>query len=226
MRQIKFTTPLILLALAGPAAAQDGSLLYREAPTALTGPALTMQTGSFIYRELPPNARLKHLEVHDIVTVIVDYRTRIISEADVQSRKTSNLKMVLSDWLRFDGKNVKPAPQSDGDPTVGGTNNAQYRAQSDLDLNDSMSFKIAAEVVDVLPNGSLVLEGTSDVHNNEEHWQLALTGVVQRESIQPDRTVTSESIFDLKIVKREVGQVRDGYARGWAGRIWDKYKPF
>lgn len=193
---------------------------------AAEGPALTLQQGSFIHRQLPPNARPRQLQVHDIITVIVDYRTRMISEADAQSRKTSNLQMVLSDWLRFDGKNIKPAPQSDGDPTVAGTNNAQYRAQSDLENNDSLSFRMAAEVVEVLPNGSLVLEGTSEIRNNEEHWQLSLTGIVQREAIQPDRTVASDSIYDLKIVKQEVGQVRDGYARGWAGRIWDKYKPF
>lgn len=218
----------IALLLATPTAAalgQEGSLLHGAAPVD-NGAPLTLQTGSFMYRELPPNARPRQLQVHDIITVIVDYRTRMISEADAQARKTSNLSMVLSDWLRFDGKNIKPAPQSDGDPTIAGTNNSQYRAQSDLENTDSLSFRMAAEIVEVLPNGSLVLEGTSEISNNEEHWQVALTGVVQRESIQPDRTVTSDSIFDLKIVKREMGQVRDGYARGWAGRLWDKYKPF
>lgn len=213
-----------LTAAAPTASAQDGVLLR---PTAEQAPQpLTLATGSFMYRELPPEARPSELKQHDIITVIVDYRTRMLSEGDAESRKTSSLNTVLQSWLRFDGKSVKLAPQTDGDPRVQGTYNSQYRAESDVELRDSLTFRIAAQIVEIRPNGNLYVEANWSIQNNEERWRIFLSGEVRRESIQPDRSVSSDAIVNLDIVKKEEGQVRDGYARGWFSKWYDKYKPF
>lgn len=215
---------LILLAVvAAEASAQDASLLQQPV---VSPEGLTQQNSSFIYKELPPAARPRELQKNDIITVIVDYRTRMLSEGDAESRKTTSLLAVLTDWIRFDGKSIKRAPQNDGDPSVGGTYNSQYRAESDVELRDTLTFRIGAKIVDIRPNGNLVIEAHWNIRNNEEHWRISLTGVVRRESIQPDRTVSSDAIAELDVVKKEMGQVRDGYARGWAQRWYDKFKPF
>jgi flagellar L-ring protein precursor FlgH len=221
-------TGLCIGCVASVASAQDSSLLLTppQGATQEGEQPLSLQTGSFIYRELPPNARARELQLHDIVTVIVDYRTRMLSEGDAENRKTNSLNAVLSSWIRFDGKSLKPAPQSDGDPRIAGTYNSQYRAESDVELRDSLTFEVAAEVIEVRPNGNLYIEGNQTIRNNEEEWKIFISGEVAREAIQPDRTVNSKSIAKLDIHKEEMGQVRDGYARGWFNKWYDKYKPF
>ena len=209
--------------LSNAARAQDGSLLAPQAPAPQS---LSIDEGSFMYRELPPEARSGELEQHDIITVIVDYRTRMLSEGDAESRATKNLTAVLSSWIRFDGKSVKPAPQSDGDPRIAGTYNSQSRTESDVELRDTLNFRIAAQIVEIRPNGNLYIEANWSIQNNEERWRIFLSGEVRRESIMPDRTVSSDAIVNLDIVKKEEGQVRDGYARGWFSKWYDKYKPF
>jgi flagellar L-ring protein precursor FlgH len=218
---------LLALWAAAPSAAQDSSLLL-TAPvtTQLESQPLSLEEGSFMHRTLPPNARQRELQQHDIITVLVDYRTRMLSEGDAENRKTSSLTAVLSSWIRFDGKSIKAAPQNDGDPRIAGTYNSQYRTESDVELRDSLNFRIAAEIIEVRPNGNLYIEGNQTVQNNEEQWRIFISGEVSREAIQPDRTVSSESIVKLDIRKEEVGQVRDGYARGWFNKWYDKYKPF
>lgn len=206
--------------------AQDSSLLHAAPQTQAEQQGMTLQTGSFIYRELPPNARPRELLKHDIITVIVDYRTRMLSEGDAEIRKTNSLNAVLSSWIQFDGKNLKPAAQNDGDPRIAGALNSQYRAESDVELRDSLTFEVAAEIIEVRPNGNLYIEGNQTIQNNEEEWRIFISGEVDRQSIAPDRTVSSKSIAKLDIHKQEVGQVRDGYARGWFNRWYDKYKPF
>lgn len=213
----------VLAMTAVAAQAQDSSLLLQP-PRAVQPQSLA--TGSFMYRELPPEARLRELKERDIVTVIVDYRTRMLSEGDAEQRKTQSLNAVLSSWIRFDGKSVQNAPQNNGDPRIAGTYNSQNRAESDVELRDTLNFRIAATIVEIRPNGNLYIEGNWSIQNNEEQWRIFLSGEVRRESIQPDRTVTSDAITDLTIVKKEVGQVRDGYSRGWVSRWYDKYKPF
>jgi flagellar L-ring protein precursor FlgH len=207
--------------------AQDSSLMLAPAQSDPQQPQpLSRQMGSFIYRELPPNARARELQLHDIITVIVDHRDRMLSEGDAENRKTNTLNAVLSSWIRFDGKSIKAAPQTDGDPRVAGTYNSQYRAESDVELRNSLTFEVAAEVIEIRPNGNLYVEGNQTIRNNDEEWTIFISGEVAREAIQPDRTVSSKAMAKLNIDKDEVGQVRDGYARGWFNKWYDKYKPF
>ncbi len=218
---------LAAFALSDRVVAQDGSLFHHPVQTKQgTPPGLSLQNTSFLYRELPPEARPRELQINDIVTVLVDFQSRFLSEADAQSRKRANLTAVLADWVKIDGGALKPAPQNDGDPTISGTLNSQYRVQSDVELSDALSFRMAAKIVDIRPNGNLVIEGHQTIRNNEERWRISLTGVVRREAIQADRTVSSDAIYDFDVDKEEIGQVRDGYARGWLSQWYDRYKPF
>lgn len=223
LRSVGVVTALVLLGTVHSVSAQDGSLFLQpiQSPT-----KLTLENSSFVFRELPPESRPRQLQAQDIITVIVDFRSRFLSEGDAQNRRRMNLTAVLADWIKLDGGALKPAPQADGDPKVSGTLNSQFRTQSDVDLRDSLTFRIAAKIVDIRPNGNLVIESHQEIRNNEERWRISLTGVVRREAIQADRTVSSDAIAELSIDKEEMGQVRDGYARGWFTRWYDRFKPF
>jgi flagellar L-ring protein precursor FlgH len=205
--------------------AQDASLLLVP-PSPQQAGQLTLENSSFMYRKLPPEAEMRELKINDIVTVLVDYRASMMSEGDAEARRTASLNAVLTDWLKFDGKDLIPAPQGQGDPSVRGVLNSQYRAESELELRDSLTFRIAAAVVDIRPNGNLVIEARREIRINEEVWQQSLTGVVRRQSIGPDRTVRSDEVAELRIEKRERGFVNDSYSRGWFARWYDKWKPF
>ena len=210
---------------ASAALAQDSSLLL-EPVRSQQQQALTMENGSFMFRELPADHRPREVQLHDSLIVIVDYRTRLISEGDAEQRKNSFINQALTSWLAFDGKSIRLAPQTAGDPRISGINNSQYRAESDLELRDALSFKIGAEVIDIRPNGNLYIEADWEVENNEECWKTFLAGEVSRDSIQPDRTVTSESMVRLRIKAKQVGMVREGYERGWFSKFYDRYKAF
>jgi flagellar L-ring protein FlgH len=205
--------------------AQDASLLL-----APQGPPPvdqhTLANSSFIFRKLPPESENRELQINDIVTVLVDYRSSMLSEGDAESRKTASLNAVLADWLKFDGKDLYPAEQNRGDLAINGSLRTQFRTESEMELRDSLTFRIAAAVVDIRPNGNLVLEARREIRINEEVWLQSLTGVVRRQSIGPDRTVRSDEVAELRIEKREKGFINDAYTRGWFTRWYDKYKPF
>lgn len=220
-------TVLLLLTLcaAATAAAQDSSLMLSP-PPGEESDAPSLENCSFIYSPLPPEAQIRTLALHDIITVLVDYRSTMLSEGSGELRKTGSYNSTLTDWLAFDGKSIFPAPQRRGDPTIGGQLNSQLRAESDLEAREALTFPIAAQVVDIRPNGNLVIEGRRRIRINEEVWMTYLTGSVPRQFIGPDRTVRDTSIADLRIEKYEEGAVRDGYERGWLQRLYGKYKAF
>lgn len=233
----KSTIQLALMLLASPlawltvtASAQEGSLMVQQQQRADDGSLLppgplSLEDTSFLFKPVPPEAQ-REVRVNDKIIVIVDYRTAMYSDGTTRSRKTANFNAALLDWVGFDGRDIFKGPQTRGDPTIAGQLNSQMRAQTELELEDSLTFKIAATVVDIRPNGDLVIEAHRQVRNNEEVWMQSLRGVVARQFVNPDRTVRSDAIAELAIDKREMGQVRDGTNRGWLGRWWGKYKPF
>lgn len=213
---------VVWCAMADVTFAQDSSL-YLRGPVVDPRLPLTLENGAFLYRKPEP---IPELKLHDIVTVVVNLNSRVLSDGEVESRKRANLDAVLSDWIVFKGLSVRPDPQSDGDPRIAGQLNSQFRAESELELRNALTFTIAAEVIDVRPNGTMVVEGRQTARNNEEVWELSLTGIIRREDVTPDNKVLSEDVAQLQVFKREVGHVRDGYRRGWFQRFYDFIQPF
>ena len=210
---------LVLAAIAADASAQSGSL-YKKA--ARNRP-LTAKEASFIYQELEPP---KEFRLHDIVIVSVDENTRVLSEGEMEGKKKANGSMTLSDWIGIHGWSIRPDPQTAGDPTVAGKVENKYKSDGELETRESLKLTIACTVVDIRPNGLLVLEGHRSIHVNNEQWEVSLGGMVRAEDILPNNTVLSEDVAKMRLIKREAGHVRDRYRRGWLQKWLDKYQPF
>jgi flagellar L-ring protein precursor FlgH len=211
----------LALGAAAKATAQSGSLYgnpERRRP-------LTLAQGDWTY--IPP-PQPRQLKLNDIITVRVDEKSQVISEGEMDRRKKASLQAALKDWVIFSPRwlGIQPDPQSDGEPKVDGEWNNKYRSQADFETRDAMKFNIAARVVDVRPNGTLVIEGRRNIRNNEDSWEFSLTGVIRPEDVKPNNTVDSENVADMRIHKRESGHVRDGYRRGWLMEWLDRYQPF
>ncbi len=182
-----------------------------------------LQFRSYTYHPaLPP----REFRTNDLITIDIDYRSSTLSEGDMQRRKQAGLSAVLADWLRFRGADIKPAAQVDGDPTITGTLNSQYRATSDSETLEAMRFSMAARIVEVRPNGLLVVHGKRTIQHNGDTWTQVVSGIVRPDDVQPNNTVRSEDIFDLYIYKSEEGEVTAGYRPGAITRFLDFLNPF
>ena len=226
VRRVLCVVVVLICEVCQQANGQDASLLLVPPLGAQQKGPLTLENSSFMYRRLPPEAEKRELKINDIVTVLVDYRSTMISEGDAKSKRTVSLNAVLSDWLKFDGKDIFPAPMDRGDPRIKGQLDSQFKAESDMSTKDALTFRIAAQVVDIRPNGTLVIEARREIQINDEVWMQSLTGVVRRQSIGPDRTVRSDEVAELRIDKREKGFVKESYSRGWFTTWYDTWKPF
>jgi flagellar L-ring protein precursor FlgH len=187
-------------------------------------PPLRLENTSWTYMPEPVPRQFK---VHDYVMVRVNEMSRTTSDGEMQGRRNLLYDAILNDWVVLDGlKSVKPSPQSDGDPRIKGQLTQLYRAEGELETSERMSLNIAAEIVDILPNGNLIIEAHERVRNNDEVWEVSLTGSCRPEDIAENNMVLSERIVGLEIYKRELGHVRDTYKRGWFTRWFDQFSPF
>jgi flagellar L-ring protein FlgH len=185
---------------------------------------IPLQAASFTYQA--PTS-LRKLNIHDIVSIRVDELATASALGNAQSRKNGAYDARLSDWLdwvSFD--TIKPAPMTGGDPRVAGQSNETYRAQSNLQTREQLTFNIAAEIADIRPNGTIVLSARKTLKLNDNVMKISFSGVCRSQDIGPDNTVLSRNVFDTNIVKNEEGQVRDGYSRGFIASWFARFKPF
>lgn len=184
---------------------------------------MTLENTSLFYQPaLPP----KTLKLHDFVTVIINENAQVNSEGEMQRRKNALYDARLTDWILLKGFSLTPDPQSGGDPRVRGQLDSQLRATSELETGNSMRFTIHCRIVDVRPNGNLVIEGHSHIRDNEDTWIRKLSGIIDPDDVSPAGTILSEKVAEIQITKEEEGYVRDGYRRGWFARFFDKVQPF
>ncbi|RLA79841.1 MAG: hypothetical protein DRG33_03385 [Deltaproteobacteria bacterium] len=94
----------------------------------------------------------------------------------------------------------------------------------------SRSMKILAtitcRVVQVLPNGNLVIEGRREVKVNREREYIVLSGIVRPEDIAPDNTVLSTAVADARIEYSGSGVISDRQGPGILTRVLDLIWPF
>ena len=206
--------------LSGGALAQSSSLLGDPAGRQ----ALSLTQSSWTYQ--PAEEERRQVRLNDLISVMVDERSEVTSEGQVDRRRKTDGSWSLKDWIVFlDGAfGIRPDPQTAGDPTIAQKADGKYRAEGELQTREALKFHITCRVVDVRPNGHLVLEGRRVIENNDESWEICLSGVVRPEDVLPNNSVLSESVAEMRISKREAGIVRDGYRRGWFLLWRDRYK--
>jgi flagellar basal body L-ring protein FlgH len=221
-------TSLGRLALAAAVVAATGTLPALGQSSSLLGNSsshrqLTLATASWTYQA---PAEVKQWKLNDFVTVMVDEKSKMIREGQIDQRKKVEGAMALNDWIAIDGFAVEPDPQTAGDPKISGIVDNKYRAQANLSNSDSLTTSIQCTVVDIRPNGTLVIEGHAKVTVDEEDWELSVSGIVRADDIMPNNSVKSEKLAEKQIVRRSSGQGRDGVRRGWLQRVLDKFQPF
>jgi flagellar L-ring protein FlgH len=200
---------------------QNSSLFYQDVPS--DDPmSLRVSNCSWVYQKTEPPP---HLKLHDLITIIVQEKNALDSQGNVDRRKTGVFNAQLKNWILLKNLSLKADPTTNL-PQANGTLDQEYQANMELQTKATLSFTVAATVVDIRPNGNLVIEAHRHVQDNEDIWDQSLSGLIRPQDVLPNNTVLSQNIAELMIDKREVGHVRDAYRRGWLTRLYDRFSIF
>jgi flagellar L-ring protein FlgH len=184
----------------------------------------TIEESSLIAVKLPPPRKFR---THDVITIIVREQKKYKSEADLEQEKKWDIDAKLEDWFRFYPRHRLGTDQlPNGKPGIKGKWDTKLENDGETQRKDDLSLRIAAEVIDVKPNGQLVMEAKKRIKNDEEVQNVTLTGICRGADVTADNTVLSTQLVDLDIAIEHTGAMRDASRRGWIPRLLDFVRPF
>ncbi|MPN24167.1 Flagellar L-ring protein [bioreactor metagenome] len=74
-----------------------------------------------------------------------------------------------------------------------------FNAQGSISNTNKVNAKMTARVIEVQPNGNLVVTGTQSIKQNGEEQKITVTGVVRPDDVTADNTVLSSYVADAQI---------------------------
>jgi flagellar L-ring protein precursor FlgH len=95
-----------------------------------------------------------------------------------------------------------------------------------INNSERIVARIAVVVMDVLPNGNLIVEGKRQTSFAGESQDIILRGVVRPVDIAANNTVFSYNVAEASIRFVSKGTVTDSQRKGWFMRLWEKISPF
>jgi len=171
---------------------------------------------------------MKKLYVDDVARGIGDTLTiKIIEESKVDNKGKRDLKKETARSTEFDGKlGIDNIVESIPGFTMNADSSNELKSKADFKDERSFEDRISAIVMDVLPNGNLVVAGTRDRRIAGDVQMIEVSGIVRPSDIAFDNTVRSEQVANFRILTKNKG-VSAPYTRpGWVGRIFDVLWPW
>ncbi|MBC7783058.1 MAG: flagellar basal body L-ring protein FlgH [Burkholderiales bacterium] len=204
---------------------QSNGSLYRAASMAPSDPRLIRPADVNVFAV--PTPKPKTLQKHDLLTIIVREESQFTSEGATDSKKEAGFDAKLEQVPKFNLANFAfQNAIGTVTPQLKMTGTRDYSGEATVDRKDSLSARVEAEVVDVKPNGTLVIQARKRIVTDDEEQLFILTGICRVQDITPDNSVLSTQLFDLDVRKTHSGAVRDGTKRGWIPRAIDWLNPF
>jgi flagellar L-ring protein FlgH len=91
--------------------------------------------------------------------------------------------------------------------------------------DNNFTGTITVTVIEVLPNGNLVVSGEKQVAINQGNEFIRFSGVVNATQISGANTVQSTQVADARIEYRANGYIDEAQVMGWLARFFLTFMP-
>lgn len=172
---------------------------------------------SAAFRPLYENHRARM--VGDIVTINISEAVSAkqetkssVSKAGTVSSAITAVPLVRADQLAKLGAAGNSSNTFDGKGSTAATN--------------TFTGTITTTVIEVLPNGHLIVSGEKQIGVGANVDVLRFSGQVDPLSIQPDNSVASTQVANVRIEQMGRGQQQEAQGLGWLSRFFLNISPF
>ncbi len=199
----------VLVISAGLAAAADSPSLWQRARG----------------REAAMVSDRRARRVGDILTVVVQESASVQASRSTKTEKKAAVDNSVSQFL-FPISASKLGTHNGALPGMSLSGDNTFQGGGQISDQQTVSARAAVTVIDVLPNGNLVIEGSRYVAYSNEKQYATLHGIVRPEDIQTGNVVFSSAIADARVQFSSKGAISSVQRKGWFTRVLDSLNPF
>jgi flagellar L-ring protein precursor FlgH len=149
----------------------------------------------------------KAVRLHDVVSIVVTESLAASTDGQVKNSRASNANSGLTSLFGA----LKSSNNLQN--LLGMTAASGLTAQGQSTTNSSLATTFGAEVVDVLPNGMLVVQATRQLTFSQQTQLIKLRGLVRPEDVSAQNQVLSTAMTDLELEVTGKGIVNDSTYR-------------
>lgn len=167
--------------------------------------------------------RARH--VGDILTVVVQETASVSASRSTKTDKSSAVDNAVSQFL-FPVSASNMGTHNGELPATSLSSSNSFQGGGEISDRQTVSARTAVTIVDVLPNGNLVIEGRRYVAYANEKQYAVLHGIVRPDDIQSGNLVVSSAIADARVEFSSKGAISSVQRKGWFTRVFDTLNPF
>ena len=166
-------------------------------------------------------------KIGDILTVLVQENSTASKKNSTSTSKNNSQDASVSTFLYGAGSGVSALLSRGGSmPALKYSSKNSFDGGGTIDNSQNLVTSVAVRVIDVLPNGNLLIEGKRETTFSGEKQNAVLHGVVRVDDIFSNNTIFSYNIADAKVEIISKGKLSDSERRGWFTYLWNKLTPF
>jgi len=163
----------------------------------------------------------RNFQVGDVITVLLNESTQAArTQNGTVSRESSN--DMIPKGLQNYGANL--GGFMNGINLLGGK--VSNKGTGAADQQASLSGSVAVSVVEVMPNGNLVLRGEKQLALTEGSEVIQVAGIIRPDDVAPNNTVQSRRLANAQIAYRGTGDLANATKAGWGTSALLKIWPF
>ncbi|MGJ8603548.1 MAG: flagellar basal body L-ring protein FlgH [Marivita sp.] len=163
----------------------------------------------------------------DILTVMIEIDDQAEISNTTSRGRSSQESLGMPQLLGFPQRRNQDLPDGASlEAAVEIDSNSQSQGNGSVRRNEKLTLRIAATVVDVLPNGVLRIEGTQEVRVNFELRELFVSGFVRRADITRQNEITYDKMASARISYGGRGQISDVQQPRIGQQVLDAVLPF
>lgn len=165
--------------------------------------------------------------VGDILTVVVSIDDQAkLSNQTTRSRSNSNSAEIPS-LLGFETKLSKILPSAVNPGSLVDTGSETSNdGKGSIGRQEQIDLRVAATIVQLLPNGNMVLEGKQQVSVNYDLRELTISGIIRPQDITSENTVTYDKIAEARVNYGGRGLIADVQQPRYGDQLLDVLLPF
>ncbi len=156
--------------------------------------------------------------VGDTLTINIVEKTQASKTSKTAAERSQELSASVPTVIGLPGKGVQGL-------TLDASSSSTFAGKGDSDAKNDFTGTMTVTVIEVHPNGNLLVSGEKQVAINQAQEYIRFSGIVNPNYVTASNTVQSTQVADARIEYKAAGPLNDTQVMGWLARFFLTFLP-